>query len=682
MPTRSPRLLVIIAGTLLSGGVIMSGCDQGDPGVSVVRETTSKLAERTDGSGVTPALTADKRKSFFQRDVIDALKPHLASNNPGVAAAANLLSARATAALADDSAMQAAEGEAAALRKLGVLRVSLDVWSQQNNRATISEGYQPEADLAAIDKQAGEIDAAVGQANVAERSAAERVIAIQKRADELLAQAKAKREQAAQIKQRLAAVSATEGLALLKQSAAVGRDADGLEVQAAGVREEAIKLQPAVDDAKRAIELLTARRENLKASKAAVLARAESGRVNAVEARKVADGAGADAARLAMEIVKDRAENIAPAVEAAVKGYRAAEGLAKSKGASPDPAAKASVASYQQAMGHVLLAQARGQESLIAALKMAVDVRPPLKAQAELAKELKAQEDLFTETLKAAKESFSSAQASFQSSGGKGEAVEKVAKLTGLLDKVIGKQATLSAEPGDEPKEGQSPEAKPEEGGKPAGAGEAGGGSGAASADEAGIRKTAGEFAAALKAGNVDQALGYYNAQTDEQGKAMEAVVIPMLNILALDTVCKDKVGGGLDEVTAGTPAGMMMPMLLAGLRSMQASGPDDEVKVTAPGKGELRQAGAPMPLNFEKVGDRWLIAVPDASKMPGGAAGGPAGGAMVRDLGQICGELAGEVKSGKLKTKQEVAAALQAKLAPLMEKMMPPGTRPKPPGG
>jgi hypothetical protein len=445
-------------------------------------------------------------------------------------------------------------------------------------------------------------------------------------------------------------------------------------VQAADIAARAALARPAIDDAKRATELLSNRRESLKSSRATVLARAQAGQTAAAEAQRIAAATASDIAKSMNDAVALRAGDVASTGDTAVKGYRSAISAAKKalQGAQGELRTNAalSAAGFSQSLGDVLFVQARGLESFASMAESAAAARPALPDAPRFAQAAKDARESLLRVAEEAAAAYEDARSGYESAGGKPEVKERITKLIETLNRVSKGQAKLAADPAEPAEPAAVPAEKPasDTPAKPAGSD--------APADSAAetalINKTLTDFAGAVKAGRVDDALGFILAETDEQQATIDAVVTPMFQIVALDAACKDKLGSGLAEIMQASPMGPMMAPLLKGAESLSNFKADDaKVEFLSATKAEVSSTVEQgPPAQVVKKGDRWLLVVP--AEM-GSAAKGPAG-AMMSNLGAAAGTLAADVRAGKV-SKAQVAQGL-------MSKLMPPGMPKPPPGG
>lgn len=683
MPTRHRTPAALSAAALLTLAACLPACSRSDD--HAVRHAADTLNKITFG-GSQSVPSVDSRKQTFSTVISDLAAAKGLSEQAAAAAAG--LTARAQAGLAEIGATDLVDGERKVLGSLTAVRAAVGIWSSQNARAAIAESYKPDADLAAIDRQTAEVEAATGSAADAQRAADARVASLEKDADALIAQSRSKRADAAALRQQMANTSETEALSLLERAAAIARAADALDVRAADLKAQAALARPAIDDARRAIDLLASRRESLKASRAGVQARAQAGQTAAVEARRLAASAAADATRAFAEASALRSGSIASALDTATKNYRAAIASAKKaqQGSKNEARTEAALAAagYSQALGDALFVHARGLDSFATIAEAAVSASPALPDASSFAAAAKAARETLASTVEEARAAYEDARAGFDAAGGKPEVKDAVAKLIDILNRVSTGKAKLAADPADpaqaDPGDSAAPSAPATPGDPPADTAKPAANAPAdPAAETAAIKKAFTDFTTAIREGRADDALAFILTDTDEAASAVEAVLTPMLNLVALDAACKSKLNAGLTEIMQATPIGPMFGPLMKGSESLSAFKPDQgEVRFLSATSAEVvnttEQKGPPA--QVVKKGDRWLLTVPSdlAAQAKSPAA------AMMVGLGQAAADLTDDVKAGKA-TKEQVATTL-------MSKLMPPGM-PKlprnpssPPGG
>ncbi|MBL8757960.1 MAG: hypothetical protein JNK35_05975 [Phycisphaerae bacterium] len=680
MPTRHRTPAALSAAALLTLAACLPACSRSDD--HAVRHAAETLNKITFG-GSQSVPSVDSRKQTFST-VISELAAAKGLSEQAAAAAAGL-TARAQAGLAEIGATELVDGERKVLGSLTAVRAALGIWASQNARAAIAESYKPDADLAAIDRQAADVEAATGAAADAQRAADARVASLEKDADALIAQSRAKRTDAAALRQQMANSSETEALSLLERAAAIARAADALDVRAADLKAQAALARPAVDDARRAIDLLASRRESLKASRAAVQARAQAGQAAAVEARRLAASAAADATRAFAEASALRSGPIASGLDTATKNYRAAIASAKKaqQGGKNEARTEAALAAagFSQALGDALFVHARGLDSFATIAEAAVSASPALPDASSFAAAAKSARDALASTIEEARAAYEDARAGFDAAGGKPEVKDAVAKLIDVLNRVSAGKAKLAADPADPAQADPGASADPATPGDPPAdpANPAANSPADPAAETAAIKKAFTDFTTAIREGRADDALAFILTDTDEAASAVEAVLTPMLNLVALDAACKSKLNAGLAEIMQATPIGPMFGPLMMGGESLSTFKPDqEEVRFLSATSAEVvnttEQKGPPS--KVVKKGDRWLLTVPSdlAAQAKSPAA------AMMVGLGQAAADLTDDVKAGKA-TKEQVASALMAKLMPPgMPKL--PRNPSSPPGG
>ena len=119
------------------------------------------------------------------------------ANQPGQAAAANMLVSRAHAGLGEIQANAHARVEAALLNQLAVIRAALGEWNALNSQAAGFETYDAEADVRSLQSQMTERQSELGQAQQASRAAVDAIAALEAEASQLSAQGEQARRETA-----------------------------------------------------------------------------------------------------------------------------------------------------------------------------------------------------------------------------------------------------------------------------------------------------------------------------------------------------------------------------------------------------------------------------------------------------------------------------------------------------
>ncbi|MGD9689213.1 MAG: hypothetical protein AB7K52_00310 [Phycisphaerales bacterium] len=659
---------VVVAGTAISI-MSLSGCGRSDAEEQAIESAAEKLTFVMSGPNVSPIA---ERKETGLKEVLQIVQPLVSSDDASISVAANTLAARAQSGLGEIAATEAAEHERLASNSLATIVTLADVWSVQNARAREAAAYDPAAELDALTKSEREIERLIGEATAERQKAEARVSGFEKEADAVLAQAKAKRDEAAQLKQRMSGTDATGALALLEQATAIAREADALDLRASGIRGQAFAAAPAVDAARREIELLISRRESVAKLKRLVGERASTMRTAAEESRAAADAAGTALSAAISEVADRRRGALASALESAARHFRDASASARKAGQGATGPGKTSAnllaASAQQSLGDVQLLQARGDSTFAGVLAAIVEAAPNIPGKAGIEGMITEFGERATRARTESQEAYRAARDGFQGAGAGADLSERIEKITRILTNLTGETPAAPTEPVN-----PAAAATDETAATPASAPPA---DDAQAAER--IRAMLTELAGALNRGDALTASGFFAASTPAQEQAMDTLITPGLNLAALDGALREKFSATLAQILAASPMGAMLGPSLKDFSSFDLKPAELQIEVMGD-KAIVSKNGLPAHA-LVRMGERWLVDVPaDAA-----AAMGPMG-AIVKGLGDAAAELVPGVKDGTYKTKEEFLSAFMAKLGPMMQKLGPmPGmpTMPGKPGG
>jgi predicted nucleic acid-binding Zn-ribbon protein len=649
---RRAQLPTMTAALLLAVGLAgpLGGCSNDDPAARAL-EDAGRLMRTITGNGVQMVPDAASRAKQLQ-EVLTTLQP-FASGNTSQAAAASLITAQARTGLADLDALAATEAEREALGQARAIRGHFETWLRQNARAAAREGFDPQAQLDAIAKEAEQVR---GQTETQKRALAdaEKALAdLQARREQLLEQAKALRAQATALREQAGQGSAVAGLPVLEQAVALQRQADGLEVQASDLGSQAAGVRPVVDQARRDLDRLARQAESLKVAGSGIQQRVELSRKQAGEARVLAAQAGEQIAAATKALSEFRAGPLAETSEKAIKGYRDAAGAAR-RGAAAGAdasAAKSASAAATLAAGDALFVRARGIEDHLALLRALAAAQPKLPNHDALTAEIATLEPQFKTVLDEARTAYTEARDGFEGGGARGEEAQaRIANLVSTLNAVLEGKGRLSAPPPPPP-------------GEPAADGS---GQAAAPAGDGAVERVTAmlrEADAAMKAGDTAALAAFYRLETPEQQGFFDASAAMSAAQNALNAASTEKLGKSLTEIAATNP-------MLAGLLS---PGLDPSTFDITPGEnGQVRIAvkGAPMPIAWtasERDG-QWKFdgIIPQGMPMPPQMMIG-----MAKALTGVLDTLAADVRSGTIASPEQLGEQLMQRAGAAMQQAM-----------
>jgi len=624
-----------------------AGCEQTDPADQAIRAATTELSRLTAGGRIADPR-AGKREAGL-KSVVSMLEPHTKGDGVGQASAANLLTARAKAGLAElkSSPAQALEERAAA--QASGIRSQLELWLVQSARAKASASYDPAPELAALAKLSEDLKKSHADTAAKQLRLEAGVAELERRQGDLLTQGQALRAQSATLVVDAAGMSATAGLPLVQQSAGLNRKADGLDVSASELEAQAATQQPVIEQLKRDLTSLDAQRSQAESAAAGVRTRSEFAKAQAAEAGGVAAKAGGEISDKLAALMAFRSGELVGLSESAANGYQQAVAAARAAltGAGKPQAKQAAnlaLGSYQQGKGDALITSSRGLTIYADLLADLSRVSPPLPKQAEIVAELaKASEEAKAKS-EEAKAAFTEAYESFS----KASDADKLKGLTDRMQKLAGvqKAAEDAAPAGDQPAAAPAP---------------------AATADDpaVAVRQVLGELLAATNASETAKVLGMLHHPTPEDKEFWDSIAPASIASAELDKACKEKFGKGLAELGMGGAGGGLAGMeALASLNSpeiMAASPADFEVKVLSDTAAQASHPShAQHPLNFVKVEGGWKLSVPvpessrAAMKMMA---------PMLKRMESLPRDLAAQVRAGTITSPEELQAVMMRAL-------------------
>ncbi len=680
----SSKWLVLLAGSLVTVAAL-SGCDRSDAASAELRKAKNVLDTMRVG-GVALAQSIDKVRDGAAKDNEKALKTVMddmtklgSSNSPGASPAAKILQARASAGLAELAVQPVSAIEASAQNLGELIRRNIETYSDSSARAAALGAYSPDKDNQTIDAAIKDAEAQIAKAQDAKRAAEQKLAQLEKQAADLLNQGKARRAQAAELKNRATKMTATQALPLVEEASKIGRGADGLERQAADLQADADGQKPLVAAAEEQVKSATSLRDQFRVSREQIKARADLTKAQAAESKASADAAAKAIAESAAELEKLRGEidGFTVAGKDPLELYRAAvkatTEAGKALGTDVSGAVSTSLASYQQKLGDAMMSRARGvtlQKEVFALLSAA---QPALPDRANYETKAVALREAAEKAINDAKDAYEAAKTGFEKGGSKGD--EAFQKL--YAEKVVKPLEALSKRAGD-------PE-KPTDA-EPAPAPKGNAGKDSAKAPAAADDATVAAVRAAVAKASLVMKEGRFNdfvpLVLPEQRPMAEMMMTPMF-VASLDDACREKFSKSLfDVVKPGpdNPGAMMLGMFAMGIDQIKQSRkeladfkPEDvKINLVSPTLAQVSGVGTEM---FEMVlkDGAWLMKFPGMEAMPSmPAAGGPES-AMLKKVGEGFAGVTADLKAGKFATSDDLAKAVNAILKGMVPKLPPP---------
>ncbi len=653
------------------------GCDESGPAATALDKATVKLTALSPG-GTAPATPAYKVQIL--NEVITSLKANAERGTPSQNAAALILIGQAQAGLAETPATEAAEHQRVMFNLLTGVEGALAQWQINNAAAEAASGYDPAPALAEIEAESKDRDEAVARAEARKTEVDASIKRLLDEAASTAETAKGRRATQADLANQVAGESAVRGEELIKQSAAIGREADALEAGAADLEAQAAKIAPESDEITLAIQRLTSQRSLLDQSRAEIVARAAAYAATARTARQEAAKDAVEIERIVGELQQASSEGGAGAYNKAVEGYQAAAATAARVTMDPvaRPQAKLTEGSAKHSLGDVHWARAHGLARLIETLDALANAKPPLpqaatyKAMAEEARASRAA------ALEGATEAYQDAFEAYEGAGAKGEAQDRMDRVLERLSKITkatsGGKVDLAAE--------MAGAATEEPSGEPADTEAATETASAPGADQTTVVGTLTLLIERSKAEDTDGVFALLHAGDQTTRTLLDTVRPFAVKLTHLNKACRAKFGKGLES----TPVGQTLGKGMKGDQFKSLAAADFEVSESGD-TATASHADLPQPLSLVRVEGQWFVdfggMLGQMAQTPGAANTTAAAkqmqammGSMMTTLSSDLDQITADVESGKLGSIGAVGKALQERMAAMF-----PGA-PRPPGG
>lgn len=669
----------------LAGATIAGSCGRSDTPGQVVMNTSRKVQAASLGEKAPAPKIA--RTTAVYTEAVASLKPAVADGLVGESSGASLISARADGGLADFQAEGAAAAERESQNVAGRVRLGYDAWLSHQARAAALEQFDPSKQLADIDAQIKQKVEDGAKARAAKQKLDSDLAALEAKAKEQLDKSRLERDAETKLRQQAVNANATVRADLITKANQHRRASDGFDKEASLLRAQGAAKAPESRDVQAEIDRLTAQSKLLADAKAQLAARAKANTDDATAAKAEAMGAAQVIKDAVAELAKVRA-TVPELTDKAARTYGQAVGAAKAAGQKPETdqetkaSAKLASATSKHGLADLLAGRARGLRDHAELLRSLAEANPPLPDSASYRTQADEASKQHEQALDAAKKGYEDAAAEYAGVPGKQDIKDRLAKIAEAL-KALGEgkvevPAWLAMS-------------------RPAGAAgsSAAAAAPAASGAEAEVRKALEAMIAAGKDGDIERMLGMIHAKSPGDEKLLVSLGKVGAGFARLNTACKEKFGSpfadlmkqsgnpmmsGMADQMGGLGAGM-------GLGDLQRASADDlEIAMTDASTAKLTPKGGGESLNMVKVGGVWKLELelPPEAKMQLGPMM-----ALIEPIGKLMDEIAGEVKAGKYATGNEMMAAVNQKLMPVLMQGMggpggPGGVRPprKPPGG
>lgn len=655
--SRLCRQLAVIV--LLAGAATLPACDR-DESASILLSDAAAQLSNVGPSG--QAAASSTAKQDVLRKVLQNLQPLASSNVPSQKAAASILMSQAHAGLAENPAQLAGDLERQALQQVTRLRSALDEYLNAQGQAAAAI-FDPVKQLAQLDADEAQRAEALKTAQAARADVESRLADIKKRAAAAAADAKARQNQAGQLRQQAVGAGGVQAESLLKQAREISRAADALEAQAAELDARASGLASELPSGELEIKRLEKQGELIVESKGQINARAKASQAEAARYKAVAAQAAKDIASVATDLDALRLNELAKAYEESIGGYTKAISTARAGLTDSRAAAQLAAATANQSLGDVHWSRTHGLIAYAETMNAIATAKPALPDAATFADRATAARAALEETRKAATEAYQAAKSAYEAAGSGPESKKAIERLNERLAASI--LATSGGTIDLRPKAEEPPPAQPNSDTAPAAAP-------TETAHAAGDRSTPEGLIAYLidhaKRDDVDAMMATMHASdpADEPSlAALRAVAGPTMR---LDKALRAKFGKGLAEITGqqGTTAGGLDAAALATMTPEQVSINSTGSKATA------NFPNSPVASQLIKVDNQWFVdySATTAAQLEKAGVNPAQARAMVgmmANLGPAFEALAADVESGKIASEQDFMPAMQRRMMEAM---------------
>lgn len=428
---RGARALMAKAGLAIALTAVLSGCENEDPAAEAIRDASIQL--KTISPGSVPPVSDDFAAKGY-RATAGELGP-AGSGSSAQQAAAALLSAQVEAGLARPAMGRLAEIEHEIAAKLNRM-VSLEtarVSAQQTAQALGS--YDPSAERAAIDRRTSELQSDLTQAQAQREQFEQQLATLSTQISELEGQVGTIRAQESALRDRALREGPIEAAATIEQARETGRRADRLEVRSSTLDAERAVIRPQIEAAGVRIDAINAQLAILSQARESVAQQARRSSEEASAAQASAREFSANLVTLATEIgALHQSEAQAAVAEARQSLEKAASSARRASGDMADGTLAA--AGANRTLGDLLARRAGSMEQTASAFRGLAD-----RGQGELASRLTTLADTLTQQAQGLKQdaiaAYESASSSLRRARAQGVARDALQEAADNLDRAI-----------------------------------------------------------------------------------------------------------------------------------------------------------------------------------------------------------------------------------------------------
>lgn len=428
---RGARALMAKAGVAIALAAILAGCENEDPAADAIRDASIQLKAISPGS-VPPVSDDYAAKSY--RATAGQLGP-AGSGSSAQQAAAALLSSQVESGLARPAMSRLAEIEHEIAAKLNRM-LSLEtarVTAQQTAQALGS--YDPSAERAAIDRQTNELQGNLSQARAQREQLEQQLAALSSQISELEGQVGTIRAQESALRDRALREGPIEAAATIEEARETGRRADALEVRASTLDAERSVIRPQIEATGVRIDAINAQLAILSEARESVAQQARRSSEEASAAQAAAREFSANLVTLATEIgALHQSEAQAAMGEARQSLEKAASSARRASGDIADGTLAA--AGANRMLGDLLARRAGSMEQTASAFLGLAD-----RGQGELASRLTTLADTLTQQAQSLKQdaiaAYEAAASSLRRARAQGVTRDALQQAADNLDRAI-----------------------------------------------------------------------------------------------------------------------------------------------------------------------------------------------------------------------------------------------------
>ena len=618
------------------------GCREDPAALQAVKKASHSI--NSVAGGAEASVAVERQDAGFKKALGELAAGKADASSP-LGAATGILTA-ASQLGSTGNASQAAQSSLSTLSGLrSELRSAVSQWTALSAVADAAK-YDAAPRLAELDAQ---LTAAKGE----QKQAQDRLEAVRREQDGMMASAKDKADQAAKFEQdsvklreESRRLKASDAQPVLARALEAKKQCDELRLALAKIEADALLLEPKKLGLNQRLQELEIGIVSVEAERARVVKRGEDSKAVEAEARAKVANAGGEIDGFAKKIADEREKNLVPALEE-IAGIckKAASSAGSAKGDGKQQAGTMLGAIAKHRLGELLLLRAAEAKEHAAQMNELSAVKPALAGQAAFADAAKAAAESEKTITAEAKEAIEGARNGYKSLKVKGEENEatKLAVIK-YLTKIGGLEpddSEAAPAPDAAPAEGEGPE----KGGTPAET---------ASGPVAEVRASLADLAKALESGDAEQVAA--RTHVDGASAADLAPVFALVSSSAkLDKACKAKFDTTFTEAMKDGSMGEMgdaFPKLPTGADAEGA-------KIVVSGDTATVTAEDSKPVALKKVDGVWKVDLSEDLGKPEALA---QIGTMTATITKVMGDLADEVNADKYATIEDVMKAMVAK--------------------